>query len=104
MVKLETAKAYFHSVFSMFHASLTNPTIFFYDNHEQIVISDHVFINYVILLSELVELTRMENETIRQNFSISIEYLVVDLLRFLSLVINHKTGLSIILKTDKKTT
>jgi hypothetical protein len=69
--------------------------MFFYDNNEQTVIARCLFINYITLLSELVQLTRMENMTMRKNFYTSIEYLIVDLLRFLSFIINRHTGLNI---------
>ncbi len=50
------------------------------------------FLEYTILLSELIESIRTENNKIRQNFFLSIQYLIVNLNRFLPLIVNRDTG------------
>mgnify|MGYP000344942886 CR=1 FL=1 len=46
----------------------------------------------MILLSELIESIRNENNKIRQNLFLSIEYLIINLNHFLPIIVNRDTG------------
>jgi hypothetical protein len=91
LIEQQSAEQFFHTVFQPLNAILNEPTKFI--NHQQEhYLMRRSFLEYTILLSELIESIRTENNKIRQNFFLSIQYLIVNLNRFLPLIVNRDTG------------
>ncbi len=73
------------------NAILNDPTNFFNHQQEQYLIR-RSFIEYTLLLSELIESIRTENTKIRQHLFSAIQYLIINLNRFLPFIVNRDTG------------
>ena len=71
---------------------LNEPTSFFNQQQEQQYLIRQSFIEYTSLLSELIESIRTENNKTRQHLFAAIQYLVINLNRFLPFIVNRDTG------------
>ncbi|CAF1422636.1 unnamed protein product [Adineta ricciae] len=76
----QSAEQFFHSIFQPLDAILKEPT-------SQLM--QHSFLNYMLLLTELIESVRMENNKTRQHFFQSIQSLIINSNRFLPYIINR---------------
>ncbi len=92
-IEQQSAEHFFHTIFQPLNTILNEPSNFFRSNNQQ----EHYlirrsFVEYTLLLSELIESIRTENNKIRQNFFTSIQYLIINLNRFLPFIVNRDTG------------
>ena len=84
---------FFRTIFQPLNTILSEPTNFFNQQAEPGLLR-RTFLEYTILLTEVIESIRTENSKIRQHLFSSIQYLIINLNRFLSVIINRDTGLN----------
>ncbi|UJR28072.1 hypothetical protein I4U23_009328 [Adineta vaga] len=86
----QSAEHFFQPIFQPLDTILKDPTNFF--NHQQTSqLLHHSFLDYTILLTELIESVQTENNKIRQHLFRSIQYLIINSNRFLPYIINRDT-------------
>ena len=85
------AEEFYRTVFQPLSSIVHDPTNFF-NNHQGNELIRRSFLDYTSLLTELIELMRMENNKIRQNLFVSIQPLILQLNQFLPLIINRDPG------------
>ncbi|CAF1378603.1 unnamed protein product [Rotaria sordida] len=90
LTEQQSAEHFFRTIFQPLNTILNETVNFFNHQQEQYVIR-RSFLEYTILLTELIESIRTENNKIRQNFFSSIQYLIINLNRFLPIIINRDT-------------
>ncbi|CAF3969085.1 unnamed protein product [Adineta steineri] len=87
----QSTEQFFRQIFQPLDTLLKEPANFFNHQQDQYLIR-HSFLEYTKLLSELIESLRTENNKLRQNLFLSVQYLIVNLNRFLPFIINRDTG------------
>ncbi|CAF3832724.1 unnamed protein product [Adineta steineri] len=87
----QSTEQFFRQIFQPLDTLLKEPANFFNRHQDQYLIR-HSFLEYTKLLSELIESLRTENNKLRQNLFLSVQYLIVNLNRFLPFIINRDTG------------
>ncbi len=97
MTDQKSAEHFFRQIFQPLDTILNEPTNFFNPQQDRYLIR-HTFIEYTILLSELIESIRTENNKIRQNLFLSTQYLIINSNSFLPLIINRDTGWILFIK------
>ncbi|CAF0783628.1 unnamed protein product [Adineta steineri] len=86
----QSTEQFFRQIFQPLDTLLKEPANFFNHQQDQYLIR-HSFLEYTKLLSELIESLRTENNKLRQNLFLSVQYLIVNLNRFLPFIINRDT-------------
>lgn len=102
LIDQASSEQFFYTIFAPLNMILAEPTKFFNQQSEQYHLIRRSFIEYTSLLSELIESIRTENNKIRQNLFASIQYLIINLNRFLPLIINRDPGLKLFNKRNKR--
>lgn len=90
LIEQQSSEQFFHTIFQPLNRILSEPTKFF--NQQEHYITRRSFVEYTILLSELIQSIRTDNNKIRQNLFLAIQYLIINLNHFLPLIINRDTG------------
>jgi len=90
---------FFQTVFQPLNRILIESDRFFAYQHDQHLVVRLTFIQYTKLFEELIEILRTENTKVRQTFFSANQELIVNINRFLPIIINRDTGKSIAVKT-----
>ncbi|CAF3451307.1 unnamed protein product [Rotaria socialis] len=90
LTEQQSAEHFLRTIFQPLNIILSEPTTFFNQQQEPGSLR-RTFLEYTILLTEVIESIRTENNKIRQHLFSSIQHLIINLNRFLSVIINRDT-------------
>ncbi|CAF3839066.1 unnamed protein product [Rotaria magnacalcarata] len=90
LAEQQSAEHFLGTIFQPLNTILSEPTTFFNQQQEPGSMR-RTFLEYTILLTEVIESIRTENNKIRQHLFSSIQHLIINLNRFLSVIINRDT-------------
>lgn len=87
LLEQHSSEHFFQTIFQPLNAILNEPTNFFNQPHLR-----PTFLHYTQFLTELIESIRPENKKSRQNLFSAIQYLIINLNRFLPFIVNRDAG------------
>ncbi|CAF2571220.1 unnamed protein product [Rotaria sp. Silwood2] len=90
LTEQQSAEHCFRTIFQPLNTIL-NETVNFFNHQQDQCLIRRSFLEYTILLTELIESIRTENNKMRQNLFSSIQYLIINLNRFLPIIVNRDT-------------